>query len=200
MFERFTNDARAVVARSQDEARGLGHRYIGTEHLLLGLLDPSAGTGYAVLTAAGIDRERVRTAIVNVVGTGKGTGPLSDDDAEALQAIGIDLPAVRAKIEEVFGPGALDWPTRPRRRGLLRRRDRDCPPSGRIPFTARAKKVLELSLREAVALHHDYLGTEHVLLGLIREGHGLAALILTDAGLSLEDLRAQTIARLDEAA
>jgi ATP-dependent Clp protease ATP-binding subunit ClpA len=206
MFERFTNDARTVVTRAQEEAKGLGHPYIGTEHLLLGLLDPGAGTGYAVLHEVGLDRERVRAAVVRIIGTGKAPtdqAPLGDEDAEALQAIGIDLPAVRAKIEEVFGPGALDPPARPRRRGLLRRRrDPQCPPepSGRVPFTARSKKVLELGLREALALGHHSYGTEHVLLGLIREGKGLAALIITDAGVSLDDLRTRTIARLDQAA
>jgi ATP-dependent Clp protease ATP-binding subunit ClpA len=199
MFERFTNNARTTVVRAQKEAVRLGHRYIGTEHLLLALLDPEAGTAYAVLSAAGIDRAKVRSSVERIVGTT--TGPLGDDDAQALQSIGIDLPAVRAKIEEAFGPGALDRPARPAKRGLLRRRrDDDCAPEGRIPFTARAKEVLELSLREAVALHHSYLGTEHLLLGLIREGDGLAALILTATGLSLDDLRTQTIAALDQAA
>ncbi len=199
MFERFTNDARDMVVRAQAEAVGLGHGYIGTEHLLLALLDPGAGTAYAVLSAAGMDRQRVRAAIVRIIGSG--TGPLGDEDAEALQAIGIDLPAVRAKIEEMFGPGALDEPACPPRRGLLRRNGTRRPGgSGRIPFTARSKKVLELSLREALVLKHPYLGTEHVLLGLIREGRGLAAMILTDAGLSLPDLRTRVLAQLDRAA
>ncbi len=198
MFERFTNEARDVVVHAQAEAVGLGHGYIGTEHLLLALLDPGAGTAYSVLSTAGVDRQRVRAAIVRIIGTG--TGPLGDEDAEALQAIGIDLPAVRAKIEEMFGPGALDEPACPPRRGLLRRNGTRRPGTGRVPFTGRSKKVLELSLREAVALHHGYLGTEHILLGLIREGRGLAAMILTDAGLSLPALRTQVLARLDEAA
>jgi ATP-dependent Clp protease ATP-binding subunit ClpA len=198
MFERFTNNARAVVVRAQDEARGLGHRYIGTEHLLLALLDPSAGAAYAVLHDAGIEREAVRAAVLRIVGTDR--PPLGDEDAQALQAIGIDLPAVRAKIEEVFGPGALDPPAPVRRRGLLRRKDPACPPDGRIPFTMRAKKVLELSLREAVALKHPYLGTEHILLGLIREGEGLAAMVIVDAGTTLPELRTRLIARLDQAA
>jgi ATP-dependent Clp protease ATP-binding subunit ClpA len=198
MFERFTTEARAVVVHAQEEAARLRHGYIGTEHLLLALLDPGSGVGYTVLHGAGLTPERVRADIRRLVGPG--SGPLGEDDAEALQAIGIDLPAVRAKIEEVFGPGALDCPAPPPRRGLLgRRRARPGGP-GRIPFTARAKKVLELSLREAVGLGHHYLGTEHVLLGLLREGRGLAAQIITEAGLCLDDLRARTISALDRAA
>jgi ATP-dependent Clp protease ATP-binding subunit ClpA len=197
MFERFTTQARHVVVHAQDEARRLGHGYIGTEHLLLALLDPTSGTAYAVLSGAGLDSERVRTEIGRLGGTP--TGPLGAEDAQALQAIGIDLAAIRARIEEVFGPGALDCPAPPVRRGLLRRR-RARPVGGRIPFTARAKKVLELSVREAARLGHSYLGTEHVLLGLLREGDGRAARILIDAGLSLDDLRARTVAALDQAA
>jgi ATP-dependent Clp protease ATP-binding subunit ClpA len=198
MFERFSTQARNVVILAHDEARRLGHAYIGTEHLLLGLLDPGSGVAYTVLSGAGLDRERVRTEIARLVPTGN--GPLGEDDAEALQAIGIDLPTVKAKIEEIFGPGALDPPCPPPRRGLLRRRRPARPSGGRVPFTARSKRVLELSLREAVSRHDTYLGTEHVLLGLIREGNGLAAKVFTDAGLRLEDLRARTIAALDQAA
>ena len=126
-----------------------------------------------------------------------GVAALGDEDAEALQAIGIDLPAVRAKIEEVFGPGALDFPGVPARRGLLHRRGKQ---PGRVPFTARAKKFLELAVREAVRRGQRYIGTEHLLLGLLREGHGLASVLITEAGLSLDDLRARTLAALDEAA
>jgi ATP-dependent Clp protease ATP-binding subunit ClpA len=198
MFERFTTQGRAVVVLAADEAKRLGHGYIGTEHLLLGLLGEDSGVAYTVLSEAGLDRERVRAEIARLVPSG--TGPLGDEDAEALQAIGIDLPTVRARIEEVFGPGALDPPCPPPRRGLFRRRAAAQPFRVRRPFTARSKKVLELSLREAVGLRHNYLGPEHVLLGLIREGQGLATQILTDAGLRLDDLRARTIAALDQAA
>src|SRR5689334_8428 len=196
MFERFTKNARAVVVQAREEAVRLGHRYIGTEHLLLALLKPAGGTAYTVLSGAGLDRERIRAEVRRMVGAGEpvlGVAALGDDDAEALQAIGIDLPAVRAKIEEVFGPGALDWPVSPTRRGLLRRRGKQ---TGRIPFTARGKKVLELAVREAVGLGHRYIGTEHLLLGLLREGHGVATVLLTEAGLDLDDLRARTLAAL----
>jgi ATP-dependent Clp protease ATP-binding subunit ClpA len=198
MFERFTDQARHVVKLSRDEARGLHHRYIGTEHLLLGMLDKDSGLAYTVLTEAGVTHDQVHAAVEAYVGEGR----LGDADAEALLAIGIDLPAVRAKIEELFGPGALDPPDPEPKRGLLRRRRSPAEPSprDRTPFVPRSKKVLELSLREAVHLKHNYIGSEHILLGLLREGEGLAAKILTDAGLSIEDLRARTIAALDEAA
>ncbi|TML32720.1 MAG: Clp protease [Actinobacteria bacterium] len=200
MLERFTKNARAVVVQAREEAIRLGHRYIGTEHLLLALLKPEGGTAYTVLSGAGLDRDRVRTEVRRMVGGGEavlGVAALGDEDAEALQAIGIDLPAVRAKIEEVFGPGALDFPGVPARRGLLHRRGKQ---PGRVPFTARAKKVLELAVREAVRRGQRYIGTEHLLLGLLREGHGLASVLITEAGLSLDDLRARTLAVLDEAA
>src|SRR2546430_357104 len=129
-----------------------------------------------------------------------GQGGLGDDGAAALKAIGIDLPAVRAKIEELFGPGALDPPDPEPRRGLLRRRRTPQGPTNRIPFAARSKKVLELSLREALRLGHNYIGSEHILLGLIREGEGLAAQILVESGVSLDDLRARTMAALNQAA
>jgi ATP-dependent Clp protease ATP-binding subunit ClpA len=196
MFERFTDQARTVVATARAEAERLRHPYIGTEHLLLALLDPDAGIPYQVLTSAGTDRDRVRAEVERLVGSGR-TG-FDDGDVEALQAIGIDLAAVRARIEELFGPGALDPPAPTRGRGLFRRRTA-CDPRTRR-FTARSKKVLELSLREAIRLGHNYLGSEHLLLGILREGDGLAARILTDAGLTIEGLRAQTVAALDRAA
>jgi ATP-dependent Clp protease ATP-binding subunit ClpA len=198
MFERFTDPARQAVRRAQDEARALKHRFIGTEHLLLGMLDPSGGVAYTVLTGAGVTHDGVRAAIVEKLGQ----GALGDADAEALRAIGIDLPAVRAKLEEVFGPGALDPPHEEPRRGLLRRRRAPArpPSSGHIPFVPRSKKVLELALRESLALGHNYIGTEHMLLGLIREGEGLAAQILSESGVSLAELRSRTLAALSRAA
>jgi ATP-dependent Clp protease ATP-binding subunit ClpA len=197
MFERFSEQARQVVFQAREEARTLRHRYIGTEHLLLALVAPGSGLPHAVLTGAGINYDRVRAAIEEKIGQ----GALGDADAEALRAIGIDLPAVLAKLEEAFGPGALDPPCEQPRRGLLRRR-RPTPPAqgNRVPFAARAKKVLELAVRESLALGHNYIGSEHVLLGLIREGEGLAAQILTEAGVSLAELRARTIAALNRAA
>ena len=206
MFERFTKQAREVVVRAQEEARDLGHPYIGTEHLLLALLNPDAGIAHSVLHEAGVNRTQVRSEVKRFVH--KGSEVLGDGDAEALQEIGIDLDAVRARIEEAFGPGALATATCSprRRRGLLGRLRRRRPvmggrlQGGHRPFTIRSKKVLELSLREAVRLRHNYIGTEHILLGLLREGNGLAAKVLADAGLDVELLRRQTLAAIRKAA
>jgi ATP-dependent Clp protease ATP-binding subunit ClpC len=139
MFERFTDRARRVVVLAQEEARMLNHNYIGTEHILLGLIHEGEGVA-----------------------------------AKALESLGISLEAVRSQVEEIIGQGQQA-------------------PSGHIPFTPRAKKVLELSLREALQLGHNYIGTEHILLGLIREGEGVAAQVLTKLGADLSRVRQQVI-------
>jgi ATP-dependent Clp protease ATP-binding subunit ClpC len=144
MFERFTDRARRVVVDAQEEARTLDHNYIGTEHILLGLIAEGRGVG-----------------------------------AKALEALGISLATVRQQVEEAIGRGQHT-------------------PSGHIPFTPRAKKVLEESLRESVQLGHHYIGTEHVLLGLIREGDGVAAQVLSALGADLDRTREQVIRLLDE--
>jgi ATP-dependent Clp protease ATP-binding subunit ClpA len=197
MFERFTAAARSVVLLARQEARELNHPCVGTEHLLLAMLDESSGGAATLLRDAGITRKRVLAGINRFVPPTPQA--LDDGDAEALQAIGIDLDAVRAKVEEIFGPGALRPPGAARpapRRGFLRRKE----VSRSGPFAARTKKVLELSLREAIALHHNFIGSEHILLGLLREGEGLAARILADAGVDFARLRAQTVAALKRAA
>ena len=139
MFERFTDRARRVVVLAQEEARMLNHNYIGTEHILLGLIHEGEGVA-----------------------------------AKALESLGISLEGVRAQVEEIIGQGQQA-------------------PSGHIPFTPRAKKVLELSLREALQLGHNYIGTEHILLGLIREGEGVAAQVLVKLGADLNRVRQQVI-------
>jgi ATP-dependent Clp protease ATP-binding subunit ClpC len=139
LFERFTDRARRVVVLAQEEARLLNHNYIGTEHILLGLIHEGEGVA-----------------------------------AKALESLGISLEAVRAQVEEIIGHGGQA-------------------PSGHIPFTPRAKKVLELSLREALQLGHNYIGTEHILLGLIREGEGVAAQVLVKLGADLSRVRQQVI-------
>ncbi|CAB4659642.1 MAG: AAA domain-containing protein [Actinobacteria bacterium] len=139
MFERFTDRARRVVVLAQEEARMLNHNYIGTEHILLGLIHEGEGVA-----------------------------------AKALESLGISLEAVRSQVEEIIGQGQQA-------------------PSGHIPFTPRAKKVLELSLREALQLGHNYIGTEHILLGLIREGEGVAAQVLMKLGADLARVRQQVI-------
>ena len=139
MFERFTDRARRVVVLAQEEARMLNHNYIGTEHILLGLIHEGEGVA-----------------------------------AKALESLSISLEGVRAQVEEIIGQGQQA-------------------PSGHIPFTPRAKKVLELSLREALQLGHNYIGTEHILLGLIREGEGVAAQVLVKLGADLNRVRQQVI-------
>jgi hypothetical protein len=134
-FERFTDTARQVVVLAQDEARRLGHNYIGTEHILLGLVREGHGVA-----------------------------------ARTLESLGISLEAVRQQVEEIIGVGRQE-------------------PAGHIPFTPRAKKVLELSLREAMRLGHNYIGTGHILLSLVREGHGVAAQVLTKLGAGDEQIR-----------
>ncbi|MBX6357895.1 MAG: Clp protease [Micromonosporaceae bacterium] len=194
MLERFTTQARTVVMRAREERRQLRHPHIGTEHLLLAMLSEDAGIAYDVLREAGVDAAAVRAEVQRLVGPAPAM--LSEEDAAALRTIGIDLDAVLARVEETFGPDALDPPPpAPPARGLLGRRRRS---AGRL--TPRARKVLELALREALRLKHNYIGTEHILLGLIREGEGLAAKILFESGVDLADLRRATEARLRRAA
>jgi ATP-dependent Clp protease ATP-binding subunit ClpC len=139
MFERFTDRARRVVVLAQEEARLLGHGYIGTEHILLGLLGEDEGVGAQALVQSGVSLAAARDKVVAVIGEGPGT-----------------------------------------------------PPS-HIPFTPRAKKVLELALREAIALGHNYIGTEHQLLGLVREEDGVAAQVLISLGVTLDGLRSRIL-------
>ncbi len=139
MFERFTDRARRIVVLAQEEARMLNHNYIGTEHILLGMIHEGEGVA-----------------------------------AKALESLGISLEGVRAQVEEIIGRGQQV-------------------PTGHIPFTDRGKKVMELSLREALQLGHNYIGTEHLLLGLIREGEGVAAQVLVKLGAELTRVRQQVI-------
>jgi ATP-dependent Clp protease ATP-binding subunit ClpC len=145
VFEKFTDRARRVVVWAQEEAGTLKHDFIGTEHILLGLLREGEGVA-----------------------------------AKALESLGISLEAVRERVEEAVPPGQY---ARPR---------------GHIPFTPRAKKVLELSLSEAKVLGHRYIGTEHILLGLLREGDGVAAQVLTALGADLDGVRERVIQLLAE--
>jgi hypothetical protein len=143
MFERFTDGARRVVVLAQEEARLLNHNYIGTEHILLGLVHEGQGVA-----------------------------------ATALERLGVSLERTRARVEEIIGAG-------------------DQGPSGHVPFTPRAKKVLEMSLREALQLGRNYIGTEHILLGLIREGQGVAAQVLVQLGVDLHTARETVIGLLN---
>jgi ATP-dependent Clp protease ATP-binding subunit ClpA len=191
MFERFTAPAREVVVRAQEEASTLGHPAIGSEHLLLALIDERAGASSALLREAGLDQERVRGEVAKLVAS-----PFGPEDAEALRGVGVDLDAVRARITESFGPGALESVRPPARRGLLRRRTSL---RGHLPFSGPAKKSLELSLREATSRHDNSIGSEHVLLGVLRQGGGGVA-VLTGLGVDIEALRSNAQAALDRAA
>jgi ATP-dependent Clp protease ATP-binding subunit ClpC len=142
VFERFTDRARRVVVLAQEEARMLNHNYIGTEHILLGLIHEGEGVA-----------------------------------ARAMEALGISLEQVRKDIEELIGQGSSSAPSH-------------------IPFTPRAKKVLELALREALQLGHNYIGTEHILLGLVREGEGVGAQVLRNRGASLDAVRVEVVSLL----
>ena len=181
MFERFTDSARRVVTGAQDEARRLRHGHIGTEHLLLALLAQTDAMPGRVLVRHGLDHFRAMATMERLLGAED-----QDLDADLLGAIGIDLGAVREKVEAAFGPGALD--RRPRSGGAG--------VSGHIPFSKRAKKALELSLREALALKHKHIAGGHILLGILRQGDGLAARVLTDAGIDFAALRREIIEEL----
>jgi ATP-dependent Clp protease ATP-binding subunit ClpC len=143
MFERFTDRARRVVVLAQNEARDLGHNYIGTEHILLALIDEGEGVAAKVLEAQGIDQDATRQRVEEIIGRGQGAS------------------------------------------------------EGHIPFTPRAKKVLELSLREALQLGHNYIGTEHILLGVLSEGEGVGAQVLVGFGADLDGIREQVFQILD---
>jgi ATP-dependent Clp protease ATP-binding subunit ClpA len=188
MFDRLRTTARQVLVRAKREAEDLRHPHIGTEHLLLALLDEEAGIAYAVLHEAGLDHRQVRAEAQRLAGTARPL--LGPEDAAALRTIGIDLDTVLAKIEESFGSGTLQAAEPSSRRGLL--------PVMR--FSPHARKVWELAIREAVRLGHNYLGPEHLLLGILRDGTCVGARIITGAGLTLDQLRAATLTALGEAA
>jgi ATP-dependent Clp protease ATP-binding subunit ClpA len=183
MFERFTDRARTVVRVAMTEADELGHPRLGTEHLVLALLREDGGIARTVLGAAGIEHAEVRAAVAG------------GDDAAALRSIGIDLDAVRASVEQTFGPGALERAEPPGRGGFLFRRSK-------MPtrFNHEAKKALELSLRVALSLKHNYIGTEHLLLGVLKEERGAGARLLRERGLTYDRALEMVRAALRDAA
>lgn len=194
MFERFTGDARQVVIEAQSQARERRHSRIGTEHLLLALLEACGGGPAAgVLADSGVTHASIQSRLQDLWRCDQRLGPA---DAGLLDAIGIDLQRVRDQVEAAFGRGALDQ-VGPRA-GKRHRRRR--PNDGHIPFSPRAKKVLELSLRESLALRHRHIGPEHILLGLLREGGGLAARVMADQGVDLLDLRRRLLLVIGRAA
>jgi ATP-dependent Clp protease ATP-binding subunit ClpA len=198
MFERFTADARAVVVAAQEEARQLGHDYIGTEHVLTALLADTGGTVARALAGDGVDAEFVRGEIVRRVGPRPpdlSAAAAEEEDAAALKAIGIDLDQVRKAIDANFGAGALRLPreTPEKKRGIF---GRFYAGAGHIPFTRRNKKVLELSLREALRLDQKFIAPEHIMLGLLREGEGAGAQILRSKDVDFARLRDDMTAAL----
>jgi hypothetical protein len=219
MFERFTPAARTIVVHAQEHARRLGHRYVAPEHILLATVSSAEPAG-VVLRECGLGPDRVEEEIVGRVGLGAGAGLFGDLDRDALASIGVDLDAVRARIEASFGADALvragqalhaaGRPSRlnPRRavpprllRGWRGRRVLVAQPAqrepakatgryqaagacsgGHVPFTPRAKKVLEHALREALALHDSHVGVEHVALALAAMHGGLVPVIMAACG------------------
>lgn len=217
MFERFTQDARRAVVGAQVEARGLGHRWIGTEHLLIAVLGDEGSPVAAALREVGLTPDTVRAEVRRQL------GPV--DDGTALGGIGIDLDEVRRRVEDQFGPGALDEPCAepaprgfPRRlvgrlspRRLVRRLSPrrhgrrsptvggwPAPIPGHIPFTRQAKKSLELALREAMAGKSREIDAGHLVLGLMRE-NGLAARTVAGLGVPPATVRRRVLS-LDRAA
>ncbi|MGE5225711.1 MAG: Clp protease N-terminal domain-containing protein [Planctomycetaceae bacterium] len=179
MFERFTEKARSSVVLAQEEARALDAAAIGTEHLLLGILREPTSVGARVLDALGVTLDDTLAAVRRAAGS-SGFGP---DEAEALRNLGIDLDEVRRSVEATFGPGALEGGRARSARGRLR-------------FEPAAKKALELALREAAHLGHAYLGTEHLLLGLVRDARSTAARILGVRGITGDDVRVVVLREL----
>jgi ATP-dependent Clp protease ATP-binding subunit ClpA len=200
MFERFTEDARGVVVTASEQADRLGHRWIGCEHLLLAVATVDDATG-AVLREAGVTPDRIRAEILRMTGPGSGASVFDTIDREALAAIGIDLDVVRGKVEEIFGPNALrpPCPSRRRRRWRRPRAGRRPKASSHIPFTPRAKKSLELSLREALALHSGHIGVEHLALGLLNAKSSAALHILDEIGVLAPTLRNDILSRYRQA-
>jgi ATP-dependent Clp protease ATP-binding subunit ClpA len=193
MFERFTEDARMVVVTAQEQARELGHRWIGCEHLLLAIARTEDAVGEP-LRDAGITPSRVRAEIVKMTGRRTDAADLFENiDGDALAAIGIDLDVVRGKVEAIFGPNALRSPMATSQRRWWRPRSADhrprSRPTGHVPFTPMAKKCLESSLREALALRSGHIGVEHVALGLLETKSSAAQHILSEIGVVPAALR-----------
>ncbi|GGR29644.1 Clp protease N-terminal domain-containing protein [Streptomyces netropsis] len=197
MFERFTKEARFAVIQAQEEARDLAHTWIGSEHLLLAIATRTGAPGATTLARLGITHAALRATLTPA-------GPLDGGDAEALRALGIDLDAVRARAEERFGPGALgprqEEPQARRVFPFGRHKGGAKGSKGHIPFTPRAKKALERSLREALARKDHHIGVEHVLLGVLAPEDAVTAGVLRRLGTDPETVRAGLMADLDAAA
>jgi len=182
VFERFTDGARAVVSVAVEQAGELGHDFVGTQHLLLGLLSPDTGAGYQVLLGAGLKADRVHEVVRRRT---PGDGFLTQEDAESLRSVGIDLDVVLEHLTESFGPEAVPH-CQPRR--------------GRPRFSRPAKKALQLALREAIWLKAGAIGSEHILLGLLRCDDRDINAVLAEFGVKPDDLRTATLLTIGRAA
>jgi ATP-dependent Clp protease ATP-binding subunit ClpA len=182
MFERFTKGARGVVTVAVEQAAELGHDVVGTQHVLLGLLSPEAGVGYEVLQGAGLQASQVVEIIRR---RSPGEGALTQEDAEALRTVGIDLDAVLEHLAESFGPDAVP---------------RSQPRHGRARLSPPAKKALQLALREAIWLKSGAIGSEHILLGLLRCEDRDVNAVLAEVGVKSDDLRKATLLTISRAA
>jgi ATP-dependent Clp protease ATP-binding subunit ClpA len=179
VFERFTTQARSVVTLAQEQARELGRPNIGTQHLLLGILGTPGTAGARAVEALGVGERDVRADVRRL---DRDRSAFSDQDADALRSVGIDLDEVRRTVEETFGPGALERAATAGGRSW----------AGHVPLTPGSKKALELALREAIHLGHRSIGTEHLLLGMVRDDTS-AARILAARGADRERVRAAVL-------
>jgi ATP-dependent Clp protease ATP-binding subunit ClpA len=179
VFDRFTTSARRAVVAAQDEALALGHDFIGTEHVLLGLATGDSAAAQ-VLTEHGAELSRVRDEAVRILEAAGITATRGQDVLDALSSIGIDVAEIQRRADDAFGPGKFTFP--------------------RPAFTGKAKRVLEQTLREAVALGHEHIGTEHMLLGLIAVNEGVAMEILDALGVDTAALRTAALSRLQRQA
>ena len=182
MFERFSKDARAVVVAARTQAGALGHDSVGTQHLLLGLFSPDAGAASQVLHDVGLQPDLVREVVRRRT---RADGFLTEDDAESLRTLGIDLDVVLGHLAASLGPEAAVR-SEPKRRRML--------------FSRPAKKTLELALREAVWLKAGSIGSEYILLGLLRCDDADVNAILTEVGIKPDDLRSATLRAIGRAA
>ncbi len=179
MFDRFTLGARGVIVGAGEGARRIGHNWVGCEHILLAIAGSDTPVG-EILNEAGVTPEAVEAAIAAVVGTTGGDG----DEKAALATLGIDLDEVRQAAEKIFGEGALDAARTSRRRPRhLRRRRRCTRRDDGLPLSPRAKRCLDMSLREALRLRHDYVGVEHIALSLLARDDTVAWKVLRRLGV-----------------
>jgi ATP-dependent Clp protease ATP-binding subunit ClpA len=184
VFERFTAKARSSVMLARDEAKRLGLDAVGTEHLLLGILEEPTSVGARALSELGIPIADVRGSVESAAD--HGGQAFAPEEADALQSLGIDLDQVRRAVEETFGTGALDavGATQPKK--------------GRIRSTLRTRKAIESAFREAQSLGHHYIGTEHLVLGLIRDPRCTAASVIRGCGIDIDQVRPAVLLEIDK--